>query len=71
MSSGRGKAEGGTDAAKVGSHALMLAAQLDLDAEFTPAVAAYWARLQARPAFQAAKASQIAHAPAGAEASPI
>ena len=52
-------------------YALLLAAQLGLDAEFTPAIAAYWARLQARPAFQAAKASQIAHAPAGAEASPI
>src|SRR3954447_10408651 len=50
-------------------YALLLAAQLGLDAEFTPAVAAYWARLQARPAFQAAKASQIAHAPPGAEAS--
>ena len=51
-------------------YALLLAAQLGLDAEFTPAVAAYWARLQARPAFQAAKASQIAHAPPGAEAFP-
>jgi glutathione S-transferase len=52
-------------------YALLLAAQLGLDAEFTPAIAAYWARLQARPAFQAAKASQIAHAPPGAEASAI
>jgi glutathione S-transferase len=52
-------------------YALLLAAQLGLDAEFTPAVTAYWARLQARPAFQAAKASQIAHAPPGAEASAI
>jgi glutathione S-transferase len=51
-------------------YALLLAAQLELDAEFTPAVAAYWARLQARAAFQAAKASQIAHAPAGAETFP-
>ena len=51
-------------------YALLLAAQLGLDAEFTPAVAAYWARLQARPAFQAAKASQVRHAPAGAEAFP-
>ncbi len=49
-------------------YALLLAAQLGLDAEFTPAVAAYWARLQARPGFQAAKASQVRHAPAGAEA---
>jgi len=48
-------------------YALLLAAQLGLDAEFTPAVAGYWARLQARPAFQAAKASQRRHAPAGAE----
>jgi glutathione S-transferase len=52
-------------------YALLLAAQLDLDTEFTPAVATYWARLQGRPGFQAAKASQIAHAPAGAEGSPI
>jgi glutathione S-transferase len=51
-------------------YALLLAAQLGLDSEFTPAIAAYWARLQARPGFQAAKASQIAHAPAGAEAFP-
>ena len=33
--------------------------------------AAYWARLQARPGFQAAKASQLRHAPAGAEVSPM
>jgi glutathione S-transferase len=52
-------------------YALLLAAQLGFDAEFTPAVAAYWARLQARPGFQAAKASQVRHAPAGAELSPI
>ena len=51
-------------------YALLLAAQLGLDAEFTPAIAAYWARLQARPGFQAAKASQVRHAPAGAEAFP-
>lgn len=48
--------------------ALLLATQLGLDAQFTPAVAAYWTRLQARPAFQAAKASQLRHAPAGSEA---
>ncbi len=48
-------------------YALLLATQLGLDAEFTPAVAAYWARLQARPGFQAAKASQARHAPAGSE----
>jgi glutathione S-transferase len=51
-------------------YALLLATQLGLDADFTPAIAAYWARLQARPGFQAAKASQIAHAPPGAEAFP-
>ena len=39
-------------------YALLLAAQLGFDAEFTPAVAAYWARLHARPGFQAAKASE-------------
>ena len=49
-------------------YALLLATQLDLDAEFTPAIAAYWARLQARPGFQAAKASQVRHAPAGSQA---
>jgi glutathione S-transferase len=52
-------------------YALLLAAQHGLDAEFSPQTASYWARLQARPAFQAAKASQRRHAPAGAEASPI
>ena len=35
-------------------YALMLASHLGLDAQFSPAVAAYWARLQARPAFQRA-----------------
>jgi glutathione S-transferase len=48
-------------------YALLLACQLGFDAEFTPAIAAYWARLQARPGFQAAKAAQVAHAPAGSE----
>ncbi|HEX3886317.1 MAG TPA: glutathione S-transferase [Phenylobacterium sp.] len=52
-------------------YALLLAAQLGLDAEFSPAVAAYWARLQARSGFQAAKASQVRHAPEGADASPV
>jgi glutathione S-transferase len=51
-------------------YALLLAEQLGLDAEFTPAIAAYWARLQARPGFRAAKASQLRHAPEGAEAFP-
>ena len=41
-------------------YALLLAEDLGLDADFTPAIAAYWARLQARPGFQAAKASQLA-----------
>ena len=49
-------------------YALLLASNIGLGSEFTPAVAAYWARLQARPGFQAAKASQIRHAPEGAEA---
>jgi glutathione S-transferase len=48
-------------------YALLLACQLGFDAEFTAAIAAYWARLQARPAFRAAKAAQVAHAPAGSE----
>jgi len=52
-------------------YALLLAAQLGFEGEFAPAVADYWARLQARPGFQAAKASQVRHAPAGAELSPI
>jgi glutathione S-transferase len=51
-------------------YALLLAEQLRLDVEFTPAVAVYWARLQARPGFKAAKASQLRHAPEGAEAFP-
>ena len=49
-------------------YALLLASNIGLGDEFTPAVAAYWERLQARPGFQAAKASQIRHAPEGAEA---
>ena len=52
-------------------YALLLAAQLGLDAEFAQQTAAYWARLQQRPSFQAAKASQMRHAPPGAEVSPI
>jgi glutathione S-transferase len=51
-------------------YALLLAEQLGLDAEFTPAIAAYWSRQQARPGFKAAKASQLKHAPEGAEAFP-
>jgi glutathione S-transferase len=49
-------------------YALLLASNIGLGVEFTPTVEAYWARLQERPAFQAAKASQIRHAPQGAEA---
>jgi glutathione S-transferase len=40
------------------AYALMLASHLGLDAQFSPAVAAYWARLQQRPAFQRALAVQ-------------
>ena len=39
-------------------YALLLAGQLKLDEHFSPAIAAYWGRLKARPAFQAAKAAQ-------------
>jgi glutathione S-transferase len=35
-------------------YALMLARHLGLDAQFTPAVVAYWQRLQTRPAFRRA-----------------
>ena len=48
-------------------YALLLATQLGLDAQFSPQTKAYWERLQARPAFQAAKAAQVRHAPAGSE----
>ena len=39
-------------------YALMLAGHLGLHTQFTPTVAAYWARLQQRPAFQKAMAIQ-------------
>lgn len=39
-------------------YALLLANSLQLSAKFSPAVAAYWERLKARPAFQSAKAAQ-------------
>jgi glutathione S-transferase len=42
-------------------YALLLAEIVGLDAEFTPAIAAYWARLQARTGFNAAKAAQLKH----------
>jgi glutathione S-transferase len=50
-------------------YALLLAEHVGLDAEFTPAIAAYWARLQIRPGFKAAKSAQTKHTPAGAEKS--
>ena len=40
------------------AYALMLAGHLGLATQFTPAVAAYWAGLQQRPAFQRAMAIQ-------------
>jgi glutathione S-transferase len=39
-------------------YALMVASHLRLGTQFTPSVAAYWARLQQRPAFQRAMAIQ-------------
>lgn len=39
-------------------YALLLARTLDLQSAFTPAIAAYWERLRARPAFRAAKQAQ-------------
>ncbi|WP_334164887.1 glutathione S-transferase family protein, partial [Phenylobacterium sp.] len=39
-------------------YALLLASHLKLSEQFTPALAAYWARLKARPAFRSAKAAQ-------------
>ena len=50
-------------------YALLLAEHVGLDAEFTPDIAAYWVRLQARPGFKAAKSAQSKYAPAAAEAS--
>ena len=52
-------------------YALLLADQLGFGPQFTPAIAAYWTRLQARPGFRAAKASQLRHAPEGAAISAI
>jgi glutathione S-transferase len=42
-------------------YALLLAEHVGLDVEFSPAVAAYWARLQARHGFKGAKAAQTKH----------
>lgn len=39
-------------------YALLLARNLGLDGKFSPEVAAYWARVSARPGFLAAKAAQ-------------
>ena len=39
-------------------YALLLAHVLKLDEKFSPALRAYWARLQGRPGFQAAKGAQ-------------
>jgi glutathione S-transferase len=39
-------------------YALLLARQLKLDAKFSPAIQAYWDRLDGRPAFQAARKAQ-------------
>jgi glutathione S-transferase len=39
-------------------YALLLARQLKLDAKFSPAIQAYWARLTERPGFKAAKVAQ-------------
>ncbi len=39
-------------------YALLLAQHLGLSEQFTPGVAAYWARLQQRPAYQRAQATQ-------------
>ncbi|WP_028078964.1 glutathione S-transferase family protein [Solimonas soli] len=47
-------------------YALMLARMLDLHRVLPPALLAYWARLQERPAFRAARAAQKAAAPAAA-----
>ena len=40
------------------AYALLLARQLKLDAKFSPAIQAYWARVSTRPAFLAAKRAQ-------------
>jgi glutathione S-transferase len=43
-------------------YALLLAGTLGIDADFTPAVAAYWGRLQARDGYRRAKAAQAREA---------
>ncbi len=49
-------------------YALMLASHLGLDTQFTPAVAAYWERLQSRPALQ--RALTVQHQAATAQGVP-
>ncbi len=44
-------------------YALLLARTLDLDQRFGPELKDYWSRLEARPAFQAAKAAQAPEGP--------
>lgn len=46
-------------------YALLLACNLELEAKFSPEIAAYWARLSQRPAFLAAKSAQGSGAMAG------
>ena len=54
------------------AYALLLACSLGLDDRFPPAVAAYWARMQARPGFISAKAAQAkASAEQGLTAVPL
>jgi len=45
------------------AYALLLATSLGLSGEFSPAVAAYWTRMQARDGFQRAQQAQAAGAP--------
>ena len=54
------------------TYALVLARSLGMEDKFPPAVAAYWARMQARPAFVSAKAAQAkASAEQGLTAVPL
>ena len=46
-------------------YSLLLATTLNLDGGFSPAIAAYWARLQARAGFQKAKLSQASETTPG------
>jgi len=54
------------------AYALLLACSLGLEDKFPPAVAAYWARMQARPGFISAKAARVkASAEQGLTAVPL